>query len=65
MAKRTVRIVHEASDTLLAEGPVGWVLPNPLLPFIWFRIAVPANDPALSIEIREAPDEPPALSPPA
>ncbi len=25
-------------------------LPNPLLPFIWFRVAVPRNHPALEIE---------------
>ena len=31
---------------------LGWLywLPNPLLPFIWFRVAVPKNHPELSIE---------------
>ncbi len=31
---------------------LGWLywLPNPLLPFIWFRIAVPGNHPELRIE---------------
>ena len=31
---------------------IGWLywLPNPLMPFIWFRVAVPANHPELLIE---------------
>ena len=31
---------------------LGWMywLPNPLLPFIWFRIAVPGNHPEIEIE---------------
>ncbi|MGI9263918.1 MAG: hypothetical protein ACR2QU_03245 [Gammaproteobacteria bacterium] len=31
---------------------LGWKywFPNPLLPFIWFRVAVPAHHPALSFE---------------
>jgi len=31
---------------------LGWLywLPNPLFPFIWFRVAVPANHPELRIE---------------
>lgn len=31
---------------------LGWMyfLPNPLLPFIWFRVAVPGTHPALDIE---------------
>lgn len=31
---------------------LGWMywLPNPLLPFIWFRIALPRNHPALEVE---------------
>jgi len=35
---------------------LGWMywLPNPLFPFIWFRVAVPAHHP--EIEIREVPD---------
>ena len=30
---------------------LGWmyVLPNPLLPFIWFRIAVPASHPSIEV----------------
>ncbi len=33
------------------EKFLGWryVLPNPLLPFIWFRVAVPANDPRIKV----------------
>ncbi len=101
---RSIRIVHSKSDTLIAEGPVGWGitpfegnyyiakrylrvpfrpnfvpgfciykflytwmdlllpgghreravgwlywLPNPLLPFIWYRVAVAGDDPALTI----------------
>lgn len=31
---------------------LGWryILPNPLFPFIWSRVAVPANHPELTIE---------------
>ena len=31
---------------------LGWLywLPNPLLPFVMFRVAVPGNDPLLAIE---------------
>ena len=34
------------------ERYLGWLywLPNPLLPFIWFRVAIPRDHPALSIE---------------
>ncbi len=34
------------------EKSVGWKywLPNPLLPFIWYRLALPGNDPTLRIE---------------
>lgn len=106
MAKRTVRITHKPSGTLIAEGPVGWGitpfegnfyigrkylktrrfkpnfvpglcpykflyvwldfrpesgpaskylgwlywLPNPLFPFIWFRVAVPQHHPEITVE---------------
>ena len=31
----------------------GWMywLPNPLFPFIWFRVAVPADHPDLKLEV--------------
>jgi hypothetical protein len=104
--KLRVRITHRGSNTLLADGPIGWGitpfegnfyirknflltdrfkinffpglciykflyvwmdlrlsneinvrnigwmywLPNPLLPFIWFRVAVPRTHPELHIE---------------
>ena len=34
------------------ERSLGWMywLPNPLLPFIWFRVAIPRNHPALDVE---------------
>lgn len=34
------------------ERNLGWMywLPNPLLPFIWFRLALPGLHPALDIE---------------
>lgn len=107
MAKKHVRIVHHDSNTLIAEGPVGWGitpfdgtyyigrkhlktdgfkpnfipglcvykflyvglnlnlpdgeviknlgwlywLPNPLFPFIAFRVAVPQAHPELTIEV--------------
>ena len=43
-------------DLHLADGRrvrnLGWMyfLPNPLLPFIWFRVAVPAHHQELDIE---------------
>ena len=37
---------------------LGWLywLPNPLFPFIWFRVAVPADHPELQIELIPAGD---------
>ena len=34
------------------ERGLGWLywLPNPLFPFIWYRVAVQASDPAIQIE---------------
>jgi uncharacterized protein (DUF427 family) len=43
-------------DLHLGEGKrvrnLGWMywLPNPLLPFIWFRVALPKQHPAITIE---------------
>jgi uncharacterized protein (DUF427 family) len=43
-------------DLLLPGGSteknLGWMywLPNPLLPFIWFRVALPGNHPILCVE---------------
>jgi len=43
-------------DLLLPEDNrsrnLGWMywLPNPLLPFIWFRVAVPRHHPELHVE---------------
>lgn len=36
---------------------LGWLywLPNPLLPFIWFRVAVPRDHPELTVEEYDAP----------
>ena len=48
-------------DLRLPDGSLsrmlGWRywLPNPLLPFIWFRIALPRNHPELAVEITESP----------
>jgi hypothetical protein len=106
MGQKCVRITHAGSDSLIADGPVGWGitpfegnyyirakylgagqfrvnylpgvcfykflyvwlnyvtpegavvrnlgwkywLPNPLFPFIWFRVAVPADHPELTVE---------------
>lgn len=103
---RSIRIVHTPSNTVLAQGPVGWgitpfegnyyvskkylqvdgfrlsyvpglcsykfiylwmdlvlasgerldglgwmyVVPNPLLPFIWFRVALPGGHPELAVQ---------------
>jgi hypothetical protein len=50
---KQVRITHKPSGELIAEGPLGWLywLPNPLFPFIWFRVAVPGNHPELHVEL--------------
>jgi uncharacterized protein (DUF427 family) len=43
-------------DLILEDGSreknLGWLywLPNPLLPFIWFRVALPGHNPALTVE---------------
>ena len=106
-----IRLTHRPTDTLLAEGPLGWGitpfegnfyvrsahlktarlkanfipglcpykflyvwldlhlpsgtrirnigwrywLPNPLLPFIWFRVALPGADPDVQVERIEWP----------
>ncbi len=48
-------------DLALPDGSkdrsLGWLywLPNPLLPFIWFRVAIPGNDPRLAVERYPAP----------
>ena len=44
------------------EKYVAWLywLPNPLLPFIWFRVAVPGAHPAIAVERYEAVETSPA-----
>jgi hypothetical protein len=43
-------------DLVLEDGKrirnLGWMywLPNPIFPFIWFRVAVPRDHPALTVE---------------
>ena len=110
MGRKNIRIQHIGSNSLIAEGPVGWAitpfegnfyirkqnlftdgfrinympglciykflyvwldfvapdanvsknigwkywLPNPLLPFIWFRVALPREHPELQIEEYES-----------
>ena len=45
-------------DLILPDGSkeknLGWMywLPNPLLPFIWFRVALPGSHPSLVVERR-------------
>ena len=41
-----------ALDNGAKEKNLGWMywLPNPLLPFIWFRVALAASHPALVVE---------------
>ena len=104
---KRIRIIHSPTDTVLAEGPLGWGitpfegnyyirrkylktdrlrpnfipglcvykflyvwldlvpesgdrsrnigwlywLPNPLLPFIWFRVALPGSHPEIIVEV--------------
>lgn len=106
MSRKLIRIIHEPSGTLLAEGPLGWGItpfegnlyvrrkhlatdgfkvnfvpglcpykflyvwldlrlpdgkkvrnlawlywfPNPLFPFIWYRVGLPRSHPDLSVE---------------
>ena len=51
-------------DLLLATGPrvrnLGWMywLPNPLFPFIWFRIGLPQSHPELEVEYSTGPPAP-------
>jgi uncharacterized protein (DUF427 family) len=45
------------------EDPVkyfGWLywLPNPLLPFIWWRVALPGNHPEVRVEELDSPNVP-------
>lgn len=110
MSRKCIRIWHTDSNSLIADGPVGWAitpfegnyyirkrylltdgfrinylpglciykflyawldfaasdgkvtknlgwkywLPNPLLPFIWFRVAVPDQHPEIRIEKYES-----------
>jgi hypothetical protein len=112
VSRTHIQIRHSASDSLIAEGPLGWGitpfegnyyisgkylltdgfrvnwlpglcvykflyvwlnfvrpdgtvarnlgwkywLPNPLLPFIWFRVAVPAAHPEISVKRYEKVD---------
>ncbi len=37
---------------IVEEKAIGWMywLPNPLLPFIWFRLALPGDHPRLAVE---------------
>ena len=41
-----------ALDDGAREKNLGWMywLPNPLLPFIWFRVALPGSHPALAVQ---------------
>ena len=41
-----------ALDNGTREKNLGWMywLPNPMLPFIWFRVALPGSHPALVVE---------------
>lgn len=43
-------------DDSIRVSNLGWVywLPNPLLPLIWFRVAVPRAHPELAIEEYQA-----------
>lgn len=45
---------HTASDGEKIRN-LGWRywLPNPLFPFIWFRVALPRHHPALRIEVND------------
>jgi len=48
-------------DLLLSTGErvrnLGWMywLPNPLFPFIWFRVGIPQNHPELEVEYSTGP----------
>lgn len=50
------KLLYVWMDLVLPSGErersLGWLywLPNPLLPFIWYRVAVSGRDPALVIE---------------
>lgn len=40
---------HEGGTKVRSLGWMYW-LPNPLLPFIWFRVAIPKNHPEIEYE---------------
>ena len=54
------KFLYVGLDLRLPDGGrirnLGWMyfLPNPLLPFIWFRVAVPQNHPELIVETSAA-----------
>lgn len=51
------KFLYTWMDLQLPEGrkerALGWLywLPNPLLPFIWYRVAISGTDPALTITV--------------
>lgn len=40
-----------------------YVIPNPLFPFIWFRVAVPGSHPDLEVRVSTGGEPPPLLGP--
>ena len=65
MSRKYVQIRHSASDTLIAEGPLGWgitpfegnyYISRKYLFTDGFRVAVPGAHPEISIERYEKTD---------
>lgn len=46
---------HAPDGSVLRSVAWKYVVPNPVLPFIWFRVAVPGGHPDFSVEVTEAP----------
>jgi hypothetical protein len=49
------KFLYTWMDLIVPSGRIrylGWLywLPNPLLPFIWYRVAVSSSDPSLEVE---------------
>ncbi len=60
---RVYKFLYVWLNFIAADGTatknLGWKywLPNPLLPFIWFRVAIPAHHPAIVVEQLTAPED--------
>ena len=54
--QQRVAVAGQRVHARVREWNFGWLywLPNPLLPFIWYRLVLPVGHPDLLVEEREA-----------